>query len=381
MLAVAAGLVVANNYYNQPLLHEIGQTFGASDGKAALVSTLTQAGYACGLLFLLPLGDMVERRKLTLTLLLMSSVALVGFASAPTLPIAVIVAFGVGFSSMVPQLLPPIASQLAAPGQAGRAVGTVMGGLLLGIALSRFVGGVAGDFIGWRAVYWIAAGLMILLCIAFYRSLPVLEPTYSGSYRSLLSSMGGLIRRHPELNWLTTAAALQFAAFSLIWTSFAFHLQSMPAAYPASVAGLFALIGSGGVVAALLAGRLTDTISPRVLLVVAAFLMLSAFAFFAQAQTSLVWLVPAVMLLDLGMQVSHVTSMARILGFDTNARSRLNTVYMATRFAGGAAGTVIGSIAWTQGGWTTVCVAGAVLCAVALMLACIMPLRSMPQAG
>lgn len=381
LLAVAAGLVVANNYYNQPLLHEIGESFGASDAEAALVSTLTQGGYACGLLLLLPLGDMVERRKLILTLLLLSTLALVGFASSTTLPVAIAVAFGVGFSSIVPQLLPPVASQLAAPGKAGRAVGVVMGGLLLGIALSRFVGGVAGDLIGWRAVYWIAAGLMILLFVAFYRSLPTLEPTYAGSYRSLLSSTGGLIRSHPELNWLTMTAALQFAAFSLIWTTFAFHLQAMPAAYPASIAGLFALIGSGGVVAALMAGRLTDTMSPRILLVFAAFMMLAAFAFFAQAKTSLVWLVPAVMLLDLGMQVSHVTSMARILGLDANARSRLNTVYMATRFAGGAAGTVIGSVAWTQSGWSGVCVAGAILCLIALFLACIMPLRTTVEAG
>lgn len=376
LLAAGAGFVVANNYYNQPLLHEIGRTFDVSDAEAALVSTMTQTGYACGLLLLLPLGDMVERRKLILALLLVSSLALIGFGTSATLPYAVAIAFGVGFSSVVPQLLPPIASQIAAPGQAGRAVGMVMGGLLLGIALSRFVGGVAGDLIGWRAVYWFAAGIMVLLFVAFYRLLPRLEPTYRGSYRSLLWSMGGLMRRHPELNWLAVMAALQFAAFSLIWTTFAFHLQSMPGAYPASVVGLFALIGSGGVIAAMSAGRLIDKVPPRRLLVTAALLMLAAFGFFPQAQASLVWLIPAVMLLDLGMQFSHVTSMASILEFDPSARSRLNTVYMSTRFAGGAAGTVIGSIAWTHFGWSGVSAAGGLLCLAAFALACIMPLRS-----
>ncbi len=381
LLAVTAGLVVANNYYNQPLLHEIGQSFGASNAEASLVSTLTQAGYACGLFFLLPLGDMLERRKLILCLLVVSMMALVTFASAATLPIAIVVAFGVGFSSIVPQLLPPIVSQLAAPGQAGRAVGIVMGGLLLGIALSRFVGGVLGDFLGWRTVYWIAAGLMILLFLALYRSLPVLAPTYTGTYRSLLFSLGGLVRTYPELNWLAATAALQFAAFSLIWTTFAFHLQAMPESYPASVVGLFALIGSGGVIAAMVAGRLIDTISPRFLLVAAATLMLVAFGFFAEAHSSLVWLVPAVMLLDLGMQVSHVSSMTRILALDESARSRLNTVYMATRFAGGAAGTVIGSLAWTQAGWVGVCAAGAILCLVAAFMTCILPLQTTTRAG
>lgn len=376
LLAAGAGFVVANNYYNQPLLHEIGRSFGASDAEATLVSTMTQTGYACGLLLLLPLGDMVDRRKLILSLLLLSSLALIGFGMSSTLACAVAIAFGVGFSSVVPQLLPPIASQIAAPGQAGRAVGVVMGGLLLGIALSRFVGGVAGDLIGWRAVYWLAAGMMVLLFLAFHRLLPRLESSYRGSYCSLLSSMGGLIRSYPELNWLAIAAALQFAAFSLIWTTFAFHLQSMPGAYPASVVGLFALIGSGGVVAAMMAGRLIDTVPPRRLLVVAALLMLVAFGFFLQAQTSLAWLIPAVMLLDLGMQFSHVTSMASILELDPNARSRLNTVYMSARFAGGAAGTVIGSIAWTHYGWVGVSVAGGLLCLVAFALACIMPLRS-----
>ncbi|MEO3388244.1 MFS transporter [Mesorhizobium sp. CAU 1741] len=381
LLAVAAGLVVANNYYNQPLLHEIGASFGASDSEAAMVSTLTQAGYACGLLLLLPLGDLLERRKLILFMLAMSMLALVTFAGAATLPIAIAVAFAIGFSSIVPQLLPPVASQLAAPGKAGQAVGLVMGGLLLGIALSRFAGGVLGDFLGWRGVYWIAAGLMVVLFAALYRTLPVLAPTYAGSYRSLLLSLGGLVRRHAELNWLTLVAALQFAAFSLIWTTFAFHLRSMPGNYPASIVGLFALIGSGGVIAALTAGRLTDSMPPRLLLVAAAVCMLAAFAFFAQALTTLVWLVPAVMLLDLGMQVSHVTSMARILRLDASARSRLNTVYMATRFAGGAAGTVIGSVAWTHGGWNGVCTAGAALCLVATVIACIMPLRTTLEAG
>lgn len=376
LLAVAAGLVVANNYYNQPLLHEIGRSFGTTDTSAVLVSTLTQFGYASGLFLLLPLGDMVERRRLILTLLSASVLALVAFAASPTLPVAIAVAYGIGFSSIVPQLLPPVASQLAAPGRAGRAVGVVLGGLLLGIALSRFVGGVLGGFLGWRAVYWIAAGLMIALFAALYRALPPLPPTYRGSYGSLLLSLGGLVRRYPELSWLSFVAALQFSAFSLIWTTFAFHLEAMPGHYPASVAGLFALIGSGGVVAALMAGRLTDTMAPRLLLVAAAGFMLAAFGFFSLARTSLVWLAPAVLLLDLGMQVSHVTSMARILALDAAARSRLNTVYMSTRFAGGAAGTICGGVAWTYGGWAGVCAAGAALCLVAAVLALILPLRA-----
>jgi predicted MFS family arabinose efflux permease len=380
ILAVAAGLVIANNYYNQPLLHEIGRSFGASDSEAALVSTLTQLGYALGLLFLLPLGDMLERRSFILLLLGASALALVGFATAGSLPVAIAIAALVGVSSVVPQLLPPIASQLAAPGQGRRAVATVMGGLLLGIALSRFVGGVAGDFLGWRTVYWIAAGLMVVLLAALAKLLPAFPPPYSGNYRSLLHSMIGLVQRHAELRWLSAAAALQFAAFGLVWTTLAFHLQAMPERYPASVVGMLALIGSGGVVAAMLTGRISENIAVRPLLVCAALAMLAAFALFGQAGMSLAWLVPGVILLDLGMQVSHVTSMARILEMEPAARSRLNTVYMSTRFAGGAAGTAIGGLAWAQAGWSGVCLAGGALTLAAAVTIAIARLQPPPSA-
>ncbi len=376
LLAMTAGLVVANNYYNQPLLHEIGSAFHAPDAHAALISTLTQVGYACGLFLLLPLGDMVERKKLILVMLGICAASLGLFASSPTLSFAVVIAFTVGFFSVVPQLLPPVAMQLANPARAGKAVGLVMGGLLLGISLSRFVGGVLGDYLGWRTVYGIAAALMLTLAAALYRTLPTLPPQYQGTYISLLGSMRGLVRRHSELAWISVVGAVQFAAFSLIWTTFAFHLATMPGNYPASVAGTFALIGAGGVIAAISAGHLTERIYPRLVLLVASLLMVCAFGFFTAAQTSLAWLVPGVLFMDMGMQISHVTSMTRVLALEPGARSRLNTIYMSIRFSGGAFGTVLGSVSWSFGGWTMVCGIGLALCLLATGLVTALPLRT-----
>lgn len=360
-LAITAGVVVANNYYNQPLLHLIGSSFDAPDHVVAIIATATQLGYSVGLFLMLPLGDMLERKRYIQVLLAASCAALLVFSTASSLPIAVIAGGLIGFTSIVPQLLPPIASQLAGPKNSKAAIGLVMGGLLLGISLSRFFGGVLGDLVGWRLVYILAAGAMIILLAILTWRLPVMLPSYKGRYGALIASMAGLVERHSELRWLSAAAALQFASFGLVWTTLAFHLRAMPGQYPASAVGLIALIGSGGVIAAMLMGKVSAHIALKPLLLVAGGSMALAFILFSQAQTTLIWILPGVILLDLGMQVSHVASMARILELEPTARNRLNTIYMSTRFLGGAVGTALGGMAWNLGAWSAVCFVGAAL--------------------
>ncbi|WP_176084738.1 MFS transporter [Martelella sp. HB161492] len=368
LMAVTAGTVVANNYYNQPLLGEMAADLSISDQAASWIASATQIGYALGLLALLPLGDRVDRRRMISLMLCLSACMMVLFSLAGTYALVVPLGFLIGLTSIVPQILPPIASQIVPPENAPSAVGKVMAGLLLGIVLSRFVGGWLGDLIGWRQVYLLAAGIMIVLMIVLRLSLPAFAPTFKGSYLDLMGSLKTLFLRHQLLRSISFAAALQFGAFSLFWTTLAFHLSAMPGHYSARMAGTFALVGAVGVIGALATGRAVSRFSTRQVLVFSGALMLLAFVLFMGATRSLVLMVPAVILLDLGMQMSHVTSMSTILGIDRQSTSRLNTVYMVTRFAGGALGTVAGGFAWHYGGWLAVTVVGALFCLVALLI-------------
>ncbi|MGI3171059.1 MFS transporter [Pseudooceanicola sp. C21-150M6] len=367
-MAITAGVVVANNYYNQPLLAEIAQDTGRSERAAALIATLTQIGYALGLLFLLPLGDMIERRRILSILLVTSCAMLTGFALAPTFPALVFIGFLVGFSSVVPQFLPPIAARLAPKGQSGRAVGFVMGGLLLGIILSRFVGGIFGGLFGWRAVYLMAAAMMILLLVLLQRSLPRMEPTFRGSYVGLIRSLADFFLRYGRLRLLAFVAALQFGAFAMFWTTLVFHVERSMTGEATVIVGLLALIGAAGVLAAPMAGRLSDRLSASTIISASGALMAFSFLLMGLGGGTLVWLIPAIVLLDLGMQVGHVTSMSEVLRLDPAAGNRLNTIYMVIRFGGAALGTFAGAQAWHYFGWTGVMALGAGMTALALFV-------------
>ncbi|WP_165814640.1 MFS transporter [Labrenzia sp. 011] len=367
-MAFAAGAVVANNYYNQPLLQEMSESLDISAQAASWIASITQIGYALGLLLLLPLGDRLDRRHMITVLMFLSALMLVLFSLSNSYPSVLASGFLIGLTSIVPQMLPPIASQSVPANEAADAVGKVMAGLLLGIVLSRFVGGWLGDLLGWRAVYGLAAGLMLILMVVLRKSLSPVAPTFRGSYYQLILSLKHIYMRHATLRTISLAAALQFGAFSLFWTTLAFHLNAMPEHYSAKVAGTFALIGATGVLGALVSGKFTKRYSERLVLIISGSLMLAAFAMFFLAQDTLVWLIPAVILLDLGMQMSHVTSMSTILFLDRNSTNRLNTTYMVIRFLGGAVGTIVGGYSWHHGGWITVCAAGFSFCLIALLI-------------
>ncbi|WP_213992940.1 MFS transporter [Sodalis sp. dw_96] len=368
VMALTAGLVVANNYYNQPLLATLAKSFHVTQQSASAVAALTQFGYALGMFLLLPLGDKIERRRLVTIMLALACMMLLLFARATDFRLLLVFAFLIGFTSIVPQILPPFAAKLAGPEKAGEAVGLVMAGLLLGILLSRFVSGQIGTWLGWQAVYYMAAVIMILLLFALRALLPAAKPTFNGNYISLLVSLAGLVRRHPVLRITSLAAALQFGAFSIFWTTLAFYLDSLHRGYTARDAGLFALVGAAGVMAAPAAGRLSTRIRPTLLLLIGGVLMLLSFVSFALSFGNAFALIPGVIMMDLGMQVSHVISMNRNYQLDMKAVSRLNTLYMVTRFLGGALGTLVGGVVWQQGHWYGICVAGALFCALALVI-------------
>ena len=360
VLAVACGLTVANLYYSQPLLDLVADTFGVSQGAATVVVTLTQAGYALGLLFLLPLGDLVENRRLTTRLLAGTALALLLAALAPAYPMFLIVSVLVGVTSVVAQILVPLAAHLAPPGQRGALVGKVMSGLLLGILLARTVASFVAELWGWRAIYFISAGLMVGLALVLLRMLPTRAPDHPAGYGSLLRSIGALVREEPALRRRALCQATMFGAFTAFWTAIGYELIDEHGFGQGAIA-IFALIGAGGAAAAPIAGRIADRGYGRgasgAALVLASVMMVAA----GIGHRSVVLLALAGVLLDFAVQAHQVMSQHEIYSLRGDARARINTVFMTTVFTGGAVASALTGALHHRFGWTGACVLGAVL--------------------
>ncbi|QYD73631.1 MFS transporter [Paraburkholderia edwinii] len=358
VMALAAGVVVANNYYNQPLLVDFAHTFNVTERAAGSASVAAQTGYALGLLLFVPLGDMVRRTTLFTVTLLAAAAALIATAFAPTLAWLIVASFVTSLTSVTPQLLTPLAAQLAGPQQRGRAVGTVMFGLLCGILLSRTVSGLLAESFGWRAVYGVAAVAMIGIVAMLLAVIPRTEPTFSGSWGSLMGSLWTLLRDAPLIRQTSAIAALQFAAFSAFWTTLAFHLHAIDPRYGSATAGLFGLVGVVGASASTVSGKWTDRGDARGVVLAGSMAMVIAYGVFALVGSSIVGLVAGVIVLDFGVQIGHVANMSRNMGISAGAMNRINTLYMTIRFAGGALGTAVGTFAWSVWGWAGVCATG-----------------------
>ncbi|WP_437946978.1 MFS transporter [Sorangium sp. So ce296] len=368
LMAAVSGATVANLYYNQPLLGDIARELGGAGGSLGLVPTMTQVGYAAGMLLLVPLGDSHERRRLIVIMTALASLALCGAALAPDLPWLIAASFAVGITSVVPQLILPFAAQLAPDEQRGRVVGMVMSGLLIGILLSRTVAGVVGTHLGWRAMFWAAAGLMIALGPVLRLALPAQPPAATMSYPELLRSLGRLARSEPALRLHSALGALSFGAFSAFWATLALYLQSMPERHGPQVAGFFGLVGVAGAAAAPLVGRYADVRGDRRINALALGVLLASFGVLWLLGGWLWGIALGVVLLDLGAQANQISNQARVYALRPEARSRMNTIYMTTYFVGGAAGAWLGTAAWTRWGWLGVCAAGGAMSAAALGL-------------
>jgi predicted MFS family arabinose efflux permease len=359
VLAIACGLTVANLYYSQPLLDLIARAFGVSQGAAAIVVTLTQVGYALGLLFLLPLGDLVENRKLTTRLLAGTALSLLLAALCPSYPIFLIISVLVGVTSVVAQILVPLAAHLAPPEQRGAFVGKVMSGLLLGILLARTVSSFVADLWGWRAIYFVSAGLMVVLAVVLYRMLPVREPDHTAGYGSLLRTVGNLVLEEPALRRRALCQAAMFGAFSAFWTAIAYELIGEHGFGQAQIA-IFALVGAGGAAAAPLGGKLADrgygVIGSGAALLLGSLTMVLA----AVGHRSVILLALAGVLLDFAVQCHQVMSQQEIYALRADARARINTVFMTTVFTGGAISSALTGLLHHRYGWTGACVLGAI---------------------
>ncbi|WP_203234801.1 MFS transporter [Modicisalibacter coralii] len=367
VMALACGVAVANIYYAQPLLDTLARGFEVSRGTAGLIITLTQLGYAAGLILLVPLGDLLERRRLIVTVSLATAVALAGTALAPDITLFFVCALATGLTAVVAQILVPFAAHLASDAERGRVVGRVMTGLLLGILLARTVSGGIADALGWRAVYWLAAALMVVQALLLSRLLPREPGQTRLGYGALLASVLSLLRDEPLLRRRLFYGAMGFAAFSAFWTTLPFLLARPPYDYPDSVIGLFGLLGVTGALCANLAGNLHDRGLSRVAtgsflcLIVLSFLAMTLFAH------ELAAIIVGIVLLDLGVQGNQILNQSAIYQIRPEARSRITTAYMTGYFLGGAAGS--GGAAWlyTLAGWPGACALGAAFALAAVL--------------
>jgi predicted MFS family arabinose efflux permease len=366
IMTIATGLVVANIYYNQPLLADIAHTFNITDNKAQQLSLFTQIGYASGLLFIVPLGDMVKRKRLILIDFVLMILSLLISAIAPSILILTIAGFLLGLSSIIPQLLIPMAAHLAKPHERGKKLGFIMSGLLIGILLSRTLSGFIGEHFGWRSMYYIATGLMLAMWLMIFFFLPEVEPDYKGNYKKLMTSLIHLIKTQPKLRMAAFRGALCFAGFSAFWTTLVFLLKQPQFNEGSAAAGAFGLVGAFGALAAGLMGRLSDKMNSYKLSGYTLLLVLISYVVFYFSSNSIAGLIIGVIILDMGVQATHISNQSIIFALIPEARNRLNTVYMVSYFIGGASGTFLASLLWKNYQWTGVCAIGGGLAIIAL---------------
>jgi predicted MFS family arabinose efflux permease len=359
LIAVATGAVVANLYYAQPVLHQIATTFHSGPGPTALIITCTQVGYAAALLLVVPLGDIHVRRTLVTRIFGVAAVALVACALAPSLWFFGLASVAVGAASVAGQVMIPFAADLAPEERRGRVVARIMTGLLLGILLARTVSGLVAQLAGWRAIYWISAGLMVIFAAVLWRALPVEAPRPKQRYAGLVGSSLRLLVDEPVLRRRAWHGACAFAAFSVLWTAIAFLLSGPPYHYSNAVIGLFGLVGAAGIAAANLAGKLADSARAGASTLVAGILLAGSFALLWAGHTSLAALIIGIVILDIGTQGMQITNQAIIYALRPDARSRINSAYMVCYFIGGAIGSVASGMTYAAWGWSGVCALGA----------------------
>ena len=368
LMSVATGLAVASNYYAQPLLDTIARAFNLSASSAGFIVTAAQLGYAAGLLFLVPLGDMFERRMLIVSMTLLAAGGMLITASSQSLTMMIIGTALTGLFSVVAQILVPLAATLASPEKRGKVVGTIMSGLLLGILLARTVAGLLASLGGWRTVYWVASVLMVIMALALWRGLPKVKQENHLNYPQLLASVFSLFTQDKLLRTRALLGCFTFANFSILWTSMAFLLAAPPFNYSEGVIGLFGLAGAAGALGARPAGGLADKGKSHLTTSAGLILLLLSWAAIWYGHVSVLALIVGILVLDLTVQGVHITNQTVIYRVKPEARNRLTAGYMTSYFIGGAAGSLISASAWQHAGWSGVCAIGAIVATINLLV-------------
>ena len=353
IMAITAGICVANIYYNQPILKQIALSLHTGESEAGIISVLSQAGYGLGLFFITPLGDKTNRKKLILSLQAALIATLIGMCLISQIWGVYIMSLLIGMFGVAAQVILPMAASLDKH-RRGKTVGIIFTGILIGILAARVFSGYITAWLGWRYVYGISAIMVFISAICIHYSLPNVLPQFTGNYAKLLQSTLQQIKRFALLRRTALLGALVFGVFSSFWTTLTFYLSGAPFNYTTGTIGLFGILAIGGAMLAPVFGKLADKGNPAkallftVLLVIAGILLIK---FFPQNLWSFVM---AVLLLDIGVQATQVTNVATIYTLDEKSHSRINTVYMTTYFIGGAVGTFAGVQCWRLGGWPMV---------------------------
>ncbi len=368
IMALCTGLIVANIYYSQPLLVLMSEEFKVSESNAGQVTFFTQVGYALGLLFCVPLGDKLERKRQIVVMTLAAVVALVAAAMSVNITMLKVTGLMIGFTSVVPQLILPLAANLSDPASRGKVIGTIMSGLLVGILLSRTLSGVVGHHFGWRAMFWIAAAISALLAVIMITSFPSSKPNFQGSYGDLMKSLLTLAKEQPVLREASAINACCFAMFGMFWTTVVFLLSDAPFKYTSEQIGLMGLAAAAGALGAPLVGRIADKKNPRIAIGYGIIFLLFGYFLFYIFKANIIGIIIGIIAIDLGLQGIHVSNQTRIYTLLPEARNRLNTVFMTTSFIGTSLGSGIGLWVWSFAQWNGVCVAGTALILIALII-------------
>lgn len=361
LMAFAIGVAVASNYYAQPLLHSITDDLHIAIKHAGFIIMAAQLSYAVGLLFITPLGDKIERKRLILTLMILSTCGLIISATSQNLWLLLLGTAMTGLFSTVAQVLIPFAATLSRPEHRGKIVGTLMSGMLLGILLGRTFAGFVSSMTDWHYVYWIAASVMIIVTLLLWLSLPTYNNTISINYFQLLLSIGSLYKQEPVLRIRSLLAVISFALFSLLWTPLAFLLSNKPYYYSDFIIGLFGLAGAAGALGSPIVGKLSDKGKGFLATTIGLILLLTSWIPLSLAEYSLIALILGVILLDFAVQVTHVSNMNAIYQIRPEARSRMNTGYMVSYFIGGMLGSIASTYLYSNYGWIAIIIAGTVL--------------------
>ncbi len=372
-MSVAAGICVANIYYNQPILKDISHSLNVPEKQAGTISVLAQAGYGLGLFFLTPLGDKVNRKKLILSLMGILVAVLIGITFVQSFFWLCIFSLLTGLLSVAAQVILPMAASMD-PINRGRTVGIIFTGILVGILSARIFSGLIAGSLGWRYVYGISAGLVLVAMALVQFTLPGIKAGFDGNYAKLLGSALQQFGRFPVLRRAAVAGAFMFGVFCSFWTTLTFHLSGAPFNYGPDVIGLFGILAIGGALLAPLFGKLADKGNPTGSQLLAGGMVLISIVLIKVFPHSVAGFIAAVLLLDVGVQAMQVTNVATIYSLDATAHSRINTAYMTSYFIGGALGSFTGLQCWAAGGWSLVTLQLMLWCVVA-MVAVVVPAR------
>lgn len=371
LLACCCGLSVANIYYIQPLLVILAEYFNYHVTSMSTLATLVQLSYALGLFLFVPLGDRISRKKLIICLLLFNMLSLLLMACANQFVMLVIASIFIGLSSVSAQIIIPAVSILASPESKGKQVATVMSGLFAGIVLARTLSGLIAHYMSWRMVFGVAAILDLVMIIGIYNFFPYIKAHAKGSYLKLLGSMFTIFPRQKTLVYCCVAGALMFGAFSAFWGALAYLLSLAPYHYGSNITGLFGLAGLVGMFASKYIGMFADKWTAKTTVTVGACIMILAFIFISQARLSLLFLLVGVLILDLGGRAGLIGNQLRLFELSVSLRSRLNTMFMAVYFIGGAIGTRFGSEIAVQTGWNGLAILGVTLGFLVVVFNCV----------